>query len=467
MKKFRYTSGLAFVAGLILLSEVASAQNQTIKSLKVDDDTAPTTYDVNALVDLQSNNKGLLLPRVALTALNAAAPLSAFTNGMVVYNTATNGTAPNNVTPGYYYSDGAKWIRIAADNSAWKLTGNTGTSPGTNFLGTTDNQSLEFKVNGLRSGYIEKDGTIALGWKAITTLGYETLINNATTLASTEGFGNTAIGFRASKANTTGNGNASLGYLALTTNTTGSLNTAIGSQVMRVLTSGANNVGLGQNAFQALTTGSNNIAIGRGAAPSLTTGSNNILIANNASNLAVINGSDQLNIANNIFGTGLSGTTSAPAGNIGIGTAAPSNTLEVKASAANKSGLTFTNLTSASPVTAGAVTLGVLGTGEVVTMASAAAPAIATKTADYTAVATDETLLVDASGGARTITLPVAPATGKKYYIKKIDASANAVNVTINGSITIDGLTTLSGTSAWQGWLIQFNGTNWYIISRI
>jgi hypothetical protein len=33
----------------------------------------------------------------------------------------------------------------------WKLAGNAGTTPGTDFLGTTDNQPLEFKVNGVRA----------------------------------------------------------------------------------------------------------------------------------------------------------------------------------------------------------------------------------------------------------------------------------------------------------------------------
>jgi hypothetical protein len=32
----------------------------------------------------------------------------------------------------------------------WSLTGNAGTTPGTHFLGTTDNKALEFKVNGAR-----------------------------------------------------------------------------------------------------------------------------------------------------------------------------------------------------------------------------------------------------------------------------------------------------------------------------
>jgi hypothetical protein len=41
----------------------------------------------------------------------------------------------------------------------WKLAGNAGTSPGTDFLGTTDNQALELKVNGGRALRIEPDPT--------------------------------------------------------------------------------------------------------------------------------------------------------------------------------------------------------------------------------------------------------------------------------------------------------------------
>ena len=37
----------------------------------------------------------------------------------------------------------------------WNLSGNSGTTPGTHFLGTTDNQALEFKVNGMRALRLE------------------------------------------------------------------------------------------------------------------------------------------------------------------------------------------------------------------------------------------------------------------------------------------------------------------------
>ncbi len=45
------------------------------------------------------------------------------------------------------------------DGRYWKLTGNSGTNPSTHFLGTTDNQALELRVNNARALRIEPDTT--------------------------------------------------------------------------------------------------------------------------------------------------------------------------------------------------------------------------------------------------------------------------------------------------------------------
>jgi hypothetical protein len=45
----------------------------------------------------------------------------------------------------------------AVDANAWLLTGNAGTTPGTNFVGTTGNEALEIKVNGARALRLEPD----------------------------------------------------------------------------------------------------------------------------------------------------------------------------------------------------------------------------------------------------------------------------------------------------------------------
>jgi endosialidase-like protein len=49
-------------------------------------------------------------------------------------------------------------IAATGGGSDWSLTGNSGTTPGTNFLGTTDNQRLEIKVNGQRVFRLEPTG---------------------------------------------------------------------------------------------------------------------------------------------------------------------------------------------------------------------------------------------------------------------------------------------------------------------
>jgi uncharacterized protein (TIGR02145 family) len=72
--------------------------------------------------------KGLLLPRVALSAVNLASPLSAHVAGMMVYNTATAGTAPYNVTPGIYYNNGINWERVVWNSSPAVTTLSCGTA---------------------------------------------------------------------------------------------------------------------------------------------------------------------------------------------------------------------------------------------------------------------------------------------------------------------------------------------------
>jgi len=76
----------------------------------------------DAMLEVKSTNKGLLLPRLALSSTTSMAPLSAHIEGMSVYNTATTG----DVTPGFYYNDGGKWIRLSSGMVADATTTATG-----------------------------------------------------------------------------------------------------------------------------------------------------------------------------------------------------------------------------------------------------------------------------------------------------------------------------------------------------
>ena len=75
------------------------------------DNSAP---DPSAMLDVKSPIKGMLPPRVSLTATNVASPVSSPAIGLQVYNTATTGTAPFNVSPGMYIWDGLQWVPVIA-----------------------------------------------------------------------------------------------------------------------------------------------------------------------------------------------------------------------------------------------------------------------------------------------------------------------------------------------------------------
>lgn len=73
---------------LITLTVELIAQNVAIN-------TTGAAPNASAMLDVESTNRGLLIPRVALTATNAAGPITTPATSLLVYNTATAGTAPN------------------------------------------------------------------------------------------------------------------------------------------------------------------------------------------------------------------------------------------------------------------------------------------------------------------------------------------------------------------------------------
>ncbi len=89
---------------------------------------------------------------------------------------------------------------------------------------------------------------------------------------------------------------------------------------------------------------------------------------------------------------------------------------------------------------------------------------VVSKTANYTAISTDEYIECDASSGAFTITLPpVASNPGLALDIKKTDSSANAVTVDGNGSELIDGDPIVGLGTQNESIVVVSNGTSWGI----
>lgn len=87
---------------VLLLSVYVKAQ------VKIGDN--PNTIDANALLEMESSNKGLLAPRVAINDLNSPSPLTApVSSGMIVYS--QGGTVSN----GFYFWNGSQWLQVQSN----------------------------------------------------------------------------------------------------------------------------------------------------------------------------------------------------------------------------------------------------------------------------------------------------------------------------------------------------------------
>lgn len=86
------------------------------------------------------------------------------------------------------------------------------------------------------------------------------------------------------------------------------------------------------------------------------------------------------------------------------------------------------------------------------------------ESADYTATLHDYIIDVDASGAARTITLPTAAsAANHGYYIRKTDNSVNTVTIDPNGGETINGAANHVISVQFESALVVSNATSWGI----
>ncbi|GEC77524.1 hypothetical protein [Flavobacterium aquatile] len=163
MKKFIYV--------IALFTSVMQAQ------VGIGTTTPSGALDVNSSLPLPSTHKaGLLPPIVALTATNSFTTTTVGSDiinpngggnplaGTIVYNTNTSAAGANQVTPGYYYYNGTAWERFTSGtNSNWSLYGNAGTTPGTNYIGTSDSQALVVKTDNTERMRVEADGDVAIG----------------------------------------------------------------------------------------------------------------------------------------------------------------------------------------------------------------------------------------------------------------------------------------------------------------
>lgn len=168
--------------------------------------------------------------------------------------------------------------RMAMNNLAWTLTGNSGTVDGTNFIGTTDNIPLSIRVNNQKAGRIDPILNNAFwGYQAgnAVTSGTNNVAIGSTALSTmTTGNENIAIGGQSGLSNTTGVRNVSIGYQSAR-NGTHSNSVMIGYQA-GLQNAASNNVFIGSLSGPLTSTGSDNIGMGYYTLFNNTTGKNNI-----------------------------------------------------------------------------------------------------------------------------------------------------------------------------------------------
>jgi hypothetical protein len=411
--------------------------------------------NASTILDVVANNKGVLIPRVSLKNTTDVTTIS---NGnvesLLVYNTQLIA----DVKPGYYYWLKNKWNKIVStDDVTTSLGGAT----------LIDNGNGTFTYTNDKGGITLIDVPTVMAAKTKNTFGsaVNTLTSNVNGVSVTAPIVNSNIlSATGSLVVSTVNGVAS-NALDLNAATTNVLKSAVNT-----LTSTVNGVSVTAPIVNTNTTSLSGVNLTNtvnGLAstaldltPAVKAATTHSLTLVAGVLTSTVNG---VSPTANILATADNGL-SVSAGNVKLGgllTAATTVTTTATETLA-LSGLQQTITGATDNVVVADATTGVLKVFPAANLVSA----ITTKTIGYAALSTDETILVDATATAVTITLPAAASLlGKKFTIKKIDTSDNNVNVTSVAG-TIDTVASISGGVWLQSWTVQSDGVNWFVINR-
>lgn len=140
------------VLALLFSVEAARAEPPIIWNGDFAFNLAPSGYE---------QNSGRQIRDCGSTVPSAGAGISAPIGSLCQYSSGALGAL-------YIKTGGADtaWVDVLSSTSGWSLTGNAGTTAGTNFLGTTDAQDVVIKRNN-----VEVARAQASGWQASTVLG--------------------------------------------------------------------------------------------------------------------------------------------------------------------------------------------------------------------------------------------------------------------------------------------------------
>jgi len=190
----------------------------------------------------------------------------------------------------------------------WSLLGNSGTTDGVNFIGTTDNIPLTFSVNSMKAGRIDHV-------RRNTLFGYET--GNAIT-GTAGGQFNTAFGFQCMQFSTMADYNIAIGYRTMQFIGAISHNIAIGNDALSNTSQSTGNVAIGSRVLQSVS-GDYNVAVGYEAAMTSTPRDENVALGYRSlfSSSGFFNTAIGSQALNNSSGSGLSAFGAYADANVG------------------------------------------------------------------------------------------------------------------------------------------------------
>jgi hypothetical protein len=287
---------------ILITTSVLTSTNLFAQSIAINHNNAAP--NPNAILDVNANNMGILIPRLTTAERNTfALTLSPSENGMLVFD--------GEMKHFFYWQDtefralslGTSIIDSDADTEIrveekpdddiirfyskgverWTMEGNRiepQNKQGLVFIGKSAGISNDSRINNIAIGdsSLLRNGIGSSGVRQGNDnigIGKKTLENNNI------GAQNLAIG-SFSLQNNLGNSNTALGHNTLNSNTEGDANTAVGHNALELNRTGENNVGLGLNTLQKNSSGSNNIAIGSNSLSTNGSASNSIAIGTDA-----------------------------------------------------------------------------------------------------------------------------------------------------------------------------------------
>jgi trimeric autotransporter adhesin len=279
-----------------------------------------TSPHQSAALDISSNTKGLLMPRMTLTQRNTIASPAI---GLTIYQ--TNGIPGIYVYVGFWRKVDIATNLLADNDGDTKInTEQNGDEDkirfhlsGTELLRMENNASNQFRIitssnlnntyNGISSGMgnligvnntaigdsslrsANSSNNTAIGRRSLSTLtsgSDNTAVGNSTLKTNVFGSKNTAVGNNVLSINTAGQ-NTAVGIDAMANSTGGGFNTALGYKTLYTVSNGMNNTAVGFKSLFSNTTGSNNTGVGYLTLNKNTTGNENTAVGNYALRLNI------------------------------------------------------------------------------------------------------------------------------------------------------------------------------------